>query len=79
MASSDANRSEMPPQTRLRARAELESQIAVAEANRARWTGIVTRMKAAGRPCRWEEGMLGVAMQKLDCLRRSRAVLAGGE
>ena len=57
---------------------QVEAQIAAAEANRARWAGIVTRMQAAGRPCRWEEGMLGVATEKLERLRRSRAVLAGG-
>src|SRR4051812_7588674 len=79
MSSPFGHSSDLPPQPRHRAQAALAVQITAAEANQDKWVRAVAGMKAAGRSCEREEGMLRLATEKLGLLRQSRAVLAADD
>lgn len=69
----------MPSQPRHRAQAKLEQEITAAEAVRDKWRKTVSGLRAVGHQVRREEGMLWFAEQRLERLRRSKDVLAGGD
>ena len=68
----------MQHQPRLRALADLDAEIAKAEAEVARWVRMVERMGAAGEPTRAARGFLRVAQDDLERLDRARDALSGG-
>ena len=72
-------RGELFPQRRDRAIADLEREIAAAEANRTRWLRVVEALTVAGRPCRREQAMVRLAERKLQMLRDSLEMLAAGQ
>jgi hypothetical protein len=79
MSSPFGHPSDLPPQPRPRAQAELAAQITAVEANRERWIKTVEGLKAVGLPCYRAAAMLRLAEQRLNTLHLSRAVLAVGD
>jgi hypothetical protein len=68
------------PQPRRRALAEVEAHLAQAEEVRARYArDVAARGRAAGKDARRALVLLRLAEERLDQLRRSRAVLLAGE
>jgi hypothetical protein len=72
-------RGDLLSQRRERAMADLQDEIAAAEASPARWLRAVEALTEAGRQCRREQARARLGEQKLQLLHSSYDALAPGE
>jgi hypothetical protein len=69
----------LPSQPRSRSLDDLDAEIIRGEVVRTRWETRVRSLETAGLDASYVRGLLGIAIERLAQLNRSRDVLLGGE